>query len=147
MAWCHQATSHYLNQCWPISMVPYIGTRPQWVNDLPDWYCVCQQTLFTLKPYLFQFHTGWNSMSLGILLLLWMRVETTLQKWILNTYMPAPHGCKFVDSIFKCISLNESYPILIKKKKKTTLLNKPALVLAIGWCHKVTSWTICDVMI
>ena len=27
MAWCHQATSHYLNQCWPYGI-----TRPQWVN-------------------------------------------------------------------------------------------------------------------
>ena len=23
MAWCHQATSHYLSQCWPRSMLPY----------------------------------------------------------------------------------------------------------------------------
>ena len=32
MAWCHQATSHYLNQCWPKSPTPYGVTRPQWVN-------------------------------------------------------------------------------------------------------------------
>ena len=32
MAWCQQATSHYLNQCWPRSMSPYGDTRPQWVN-------------------------------------------------------------------------------------------------------------------
>ena len=32
MAWCHQATSHYLSQCWPRSMSPYGVTRPQWVN-------------------------------------------------------------------------------------------------------------------
>ena len=32
MVWCHQATSHYLNQCWPRSMSPYGITRPQWVN-------------------------------------------------------------------------------------------------------------------
>ena len=32
MAWCCQATSHYLNQCWPRSMSPYGVTRPQWVN-------------------------------------------------------------------------------------------------------------------
>ena len=30
MAWCHQATSHYLSQCWPRSMSPYSITRPQW---------------------------------------------------------------------------------------------------------------------
>ena len=32
MAWCRQATSHYLNQCWPRSPMPYGVTRPQWVN-------------------------------------------------------------------------------------------------------------------
>ena len=32
MAWCHQATSHYLSQCWPRSMSPYDVTRPQWVK-------------------------------------------------------------------------------------------------------------------
>ena len=32
MAWCRQAASHYLSQCWPWSMSPYSVTRPQWVN-------------------------------------------------------------------------------------------------------------------
>ena len=32
MAWCRQATSHYLSQCWPRSMSPYGVTRPRWVN-------------------------------------------------------------------------------------------------------------------
>ena len=32
MAWCRQATSHCLSQCWPRSMLPYGVTRPQWVN-------------------------------------------------------------------------------------------------------------------
>ena len=32
MAWCCQATSHYLSQCWPRSMSQYGITRPQWVN-------------------------------------------------------------------------------------------------------------------
>ena len=31
MAWCRQATSHYLSQCWPSSMSPYGVTRPQCV--------------------------------------------------------------------------------------------------------------------
>ena len=29
MAWCHQATSHYLSQCWPRFMSPYGVTRPK----------------------------------------------------------------------------------------------------------------------
>ena len=32
MAWCHQATSHYLNQCGPRSMAPHGITRLQWVK-------------------------------------------------------------------------------------------------------------------
>ena len=32
IAWCHQATSHYLRQCWPRSMSSNGTTRPQWVN-------------------------------------------------------------------------------------------------------------------
>ena len=32
MAWCRQATSHYLSQCCPRSQSPYGVTRPQWVN-------------------------------------------------------------------------------------------------------------------
>ena len=32
MAWCRQAPSHYLSQCWTIS--PYGVTRPQWVKPI-----------------------------------------------------------------------------------------------------------------
>ena len=35
MAWCRQATSHYLSQCWPRSLTPKGVTRPQWVK--PQW--------------------------------------------------------------------------------------------------------------
>ena len=35
MAWCRQAPSHYLSQCWPRSLSPYGITRPQWVNSFP----------------------------------------------------------------------------------------------------------------
>ena len=32
MAWCHQAASHYLSQCWTRSMSSYGVSRPQWVK-------------------------------------------------------------------------------------------------------------------
>ena len=32
MAWCRQATSHYVSQCWPWSLSSYDVTRPQWVK-------------------------------------------------------------------------------------------------------------------
>ena len=31
MAWCRQATSHYMSQCWPRCESPYGVTRAQWV--------------------------------------------------------------------------------------------------------------------
>ena len=34
MAWCHQATSHYLSWCWPRYMSPYGVNRLQWFNHL-----------------------------------------------------------------------------------------------------------------
>ena len=34
MAWCRQAISHKLSQCWPSFLSPYGVTRPQWVNSL-----------------------------------------------------------------------------------------------------------------
>ena len=31
-AWCYQAASHYLSQCWPRCVSLYGVTRPQWVK-------------------------------------------------------------------------------------------------------------------
>ena len=82
MAWCYQATSHYLSQCWPRSLLPYGVTRPQWVNvDLStkgsvafaweqfprkySWYQICKMSLnitfFKLLPHL----PGANELSLS----------------------------------------------------------------------------------
>ena len=33
MAWCRQATSHYLSQSWPRNLLPYGVTRGQWVKS------------------------------------------------------------------------------------------------------------------
>ena len=43
MAWCHQATSHYLSQYWPRSLSPYGLTRPQWFNTLRPAQNGCRQ--------------------------------------------------------------------------------------------------------
>ena len=36
MAWCHQAISHHLSQCWPRFISPYSITRPH--NVFKTWY-------------------------------------------------------------------------------------------------------------
>ena len=33
MAWCRQASSYYLSQCWLSSLSPYGVARPQWVKE------------------------------------------------------------------------------------------------------------------
>ena len=47
MAWCRQATSHYLNQCWPRSLSLYGITRPQWVKisyePTNNWWYSCNK--------------------------------------------------------------------------------------------------------
>ena len=34
MAWCRQATSHCLSQCWPRSLSPHGVARPHWINAI-----------------------------------------------------------------------------------------------------------------
>ena len=48
MAWCRQAASHYLSQCWLSSLSPCGVTRPQWVKSqqwswmfLITGFCLC----------------------------------------------------------------------------------------------------------
>ena len=50
-AWCRQATSHYLNQCWPRSPMPYGVTRP---NELNLVKCGHLYTFYLMKDILFQ---------------------------------------------------------------------------------------------
>ena len=45
MAWCRQAPSHYLSQCWPRSMSPNGVTRPQWVNSYLNAMSFCTRPL------------------------------------------------------------------------------------------------------
>ena len=48
MAWCHQATSHYLSQCWPRSLSPYGITRP---NELIYWGWVTHICISILRHH------------------------------------------------------------------------------------------------
>ena len=46
MAWCLQATSLYLSQCWPRSVSPYGVTRPQWVKS--TWFISWHLIIFSV---------------------------------------------------------------------------------------------------
>ena len=58
MAWCLQAKSHYLSQCWPRSLSPYGVTRPQSANHP----CLNVKTVFA-KP-LWEWEYGYIPESL-----------------------------------------------------------------------------------
>ena len=45
MAWCRQATSHYLSQCWPRYLSSYGATRPQWVNLITSYLTELMTTI------------------------------------------------------------------------------------------------------
>ena len=62
MAWCRQATSHYLSQCWPRSLSPYGVTRPQWVELRPEQKTFCRQDcqIHLLKRKVWYFYCNLN---------------------------------------------------------------------------------------
>ena len=53
MAWCCQATSHYLSPCWPRSLSPYGVTKPECVNSI-------------VNSMVHQFHLFWLLRKCGI---------------------------------------------------------------------------------
>ena len=55
MAWCRQATSHYLSQCWPRSLSPYGITKPQWVNCFIFFF----QNMETMVNRLWRLRVAW----------------------------------------------------------------------------------------
>ena len=70
MAWCRQATSHYLSQCWPRSVSPYGVIRPQWVNSLAPERCGSIVTsIFFLNAFynLYLEHFLWNWSQVAVL--------------------------------------------------------------------------------
>ena len=66
MAWCRQATSHYLSQCWPRYLSPYGVTRPEWVK----WLCLRQVMEMQLHCFLVLLSTVTTRMGLFSLALI-----------------------------------------------------------------------------
>ena len=95
MAWCRQATSHYLNQCWPRSKPPYGITRPQWV---------LQKMQKMSKPHhkaLNSVHIHWQGSALWHIL--WSPPHRILVITPNSGYIP--HDCGPVMSIAQTASL------------------------------------------
>ena len=72
MAWCRQATSHYLNQCWPRSKPRYGVTRPQLSPSVTIWQSpgwlgpVLEKRIYSWKvaPLISNFSCIWSILLL-----------------------------------------------------------------------------------
>ena len=78
MAWCHQATSHYLSQCWPRSLLPFDVTRPHWVNNK-----IQMQASHNTRTKKCNNLMSWHGSTFCIIGPLWG--ESTDDRWILLT--------------------------------------------------------------
>ena len=129
MAWCRQAPSHYLNQCWPRSPTPYDVTRPQWVKmwaQLQHFWCyLC---IYGLSKHTF----GMESM-----LCCPGQQAYCPAAGCLDTLRRRQNGRHFPDDIFKWVFLNENIWILLKISlkfvPKVRINNIPALVQIMAW--------------
>ena len=140
MAWFHQATSHYLSQCWPRSLSPYGVTRPQWVlvlrqipiywfsffssndsacNSCGRSYLLCHIRHAGFVQQHIWWWSGWRFIQCsppvgGVVRLLGKHFGKIFFLYIINTLSLRQNGCHFSGDIFKCIFLNENIWISIK---------------------------------
>ena len=132
---CGEATSHYLNQCWPRSMSPYGMTRSQWVK-------------LYYYPESFVYHASnarnWWIVDTATGIILWMRpanergcyiVMSSLIGWVHTQNDPCCRRWCFIGSWGKshflyislmvpcCLHLFKVANILLKS------LNRPWLIV------------------
>ena len=88
MAWCRQATSHYLSQGWSRSLSPYGVTRPQCVNSLVRGRLELNFRSVSFKLILVT--DGWG-ISCEITLR-WILLDLTDDKWQ-STLVQVMAGC------------------------------------------------------
>ena len=146
MAWCRQATSHYLSQCWPRSMSPNGVARPQWVNSNKS--CgtkfINSLNVTTFKYAQLKSYDTKIINSLNVTTFKHAQFKSCNTKFInsmnnttFNTLRPRQNGRHFADAIFKRIFVNENIwiPIKISLKfvPKGSINNIPALVPIMAW--------------
>ena len=115
MAWCHQAPSHYLNQCWARSLPLYGITRPQWVKNYEDEIWVSfLSSRFCIYLYLKQYKAilcnngPVSSPHMVLREILIHRIDFTLASWLQKL---VELGCLF----------NSSFRITTKKTSKLNI--------------------------
>ena len=62
MAWCRQATSHYLSQCWPRSLLQYGVNRPEWVLKMKSKHQILKIAYWNKKWICWEIITVFSTM-------------------------------------------------------------------------------------
>ena len=135
MAWCHQATSHYLSQCWSRSMFPSLGHTE---------LTYCTVSLLLSSP---------SKLRMDFTYLCHVRAKV----WYENTYkylcFPQQFSlnmCKRVDCCFRLFQKQISFQILVRCSWWTHctyvvgfidhninwLINAPSSKICITWWQK-----------
>ena len=96
MAWCHQATSHYLSQCWPRSMSPYSITRPQWVKS---------STITPVWPQQNQ-HKLWAYLTGPAVLRNWVDKTNKIRLKKVSEFHPGPADMYTTGHVYQCSNIN-----------------------------------------
>ena len=108
MAWCRQATSHYLNQCWPRSQAPYGITWPQhgslYSTQIMKGFIKSCKNCITFNPIL----------HADNLALFW-HIAVTLTPGLKNTFKNLVAQWHTWPLNSSCIPLNIIYPCHIQK--------------------------------
>ena len=127
MAWCRQATSHYLSQCWPRSMLLYGITRPQCVKSS---HCNSFKDFFIFFIWRLGNHR-WNlSPIIGN-----KRVAVTSQKWEGTRKLVPAMTARLHAGIILCVCL---------ANERQCYIVTPSLI---GWAHTLNDpWTCCLLM-
>ena len=105
VAWCHQAPSHYLSQCWLSSMSTYGVTRGQWVITLRPGQKWCHFAKNIFK-HIFLKRRSWISLRISFKFVSKCPTEATLliqvMAWcrIGNMSLPEPVLTKFHTTIW-----------------------------------------------
>ena len=132
MAWCRQATSHYLSQCWPRSLTPYGITRPQWVNTGPH----CMSVLIEVMAWCCQARSHYFKQCCTGTMFPY-GITGPQGDFFINTLRLRQNGRHFTDDNFKCIFLNEnvriSIEISLKFFPKGRINYIPSLVQIMAW--------------
>ena len=124
IAWYHQATRHYLSQCWPRSLSRYDVTNPQWINvpqykNISTWLnlsqCYFQEIRFLgrqhilIKTLEFRACFIWHVW----VMIVWYRIGSL---WNLCLFPPCKCAYLFNRACYPCShNLSDTEPNLVAK--------------------------------